>query len=261
LISAAGWRGAFMVLGGIGVLFSIFWFFAFRDDPEEHPMVSEKEIKHIHETRQQLDTTESASLLFGTILKSKQAWLAMGQYFCSNFVFFFCLTWLYPYVKTTYNLTSSEAAFWTALPWISGAFGNWISGWLVDRLLVAKGLIVSSRLPAMIGFALAAVGLLGSLQMDTAMGAVAFLTIAVLGADMTLSPSWSFCVDIGGRSAGAVSGTMNIAGNLGSFATTLAFPYLKEALGSTEPFFYISAGLCVIAIFCWMKANPKEKIS
>ena len=45
---------------------------------------------------------------------------------------------------------------------------------------------------------------------------------------MTLSPSWAFCIDIGGRNAGTVSGTMNMAGNLGAFVTLVAFPYVEE---------------------------------
>jgi len=261
LIEAAGWRGAFYILGGIGVVFSVFWFFAFRDDPIEHSLVSERETAYIHENRQQISKEKSDVLPFKAIIRSRQTWLAMGQYFCSNFTFFFCLSWLYPYVKETYNLTASEAGIWAAVPLVGGAVGNWFSGWLVDRLYVAKGLAFSRRIPALIGFSLAAIGLLFSLNMDTAAGAVCFLAIAVFGADMTLSPSWSFCVDIGGNSAGAVSGTMNMAGNLGSFVTVLAFPYLKEAFGSVSPFFYIGAGLNVLAIVIWLKMDSLKVLA
>ena len=33
----------------------------------------------------------------------------MAQYFCSNFTFFFCLTWLFPYLKGLYQLGLVEA--------------------------------------------------------------------------------------------------------------------------------------------------------
>ncbi len=87
--------------------------------------------------------------------------------------------------------------------------------------------------------------------MHDAMGAAVCLALAVFGADMTLSPSWSLCIDIGRRHAGAVSGTMNMAGNLGSFVTALAFPYLRAWTGSTELFFLIGAGLNLLAIVAW----------
>ncbi len=64
---------------------------------------------------------------------------------------------------------------------------------------------------------------------------------------MTLPPSWAFCIDIGGRHAGVVSGTMNMAGNVGSFVTSLAFPYLLAFTGSTTPFFLSGAVLNLAA--------------
>jgi ACS family glucarate transporter-like MFS transporter len=112
----------------------------------------------------------------------------------------------------------------------------------------------------MIGFSLAALGLLGSLQMETPLSAIIFLSIAIFGADMTLSPSWSFCVDIGGRYAGTVSGTMNMAGNIGSFVTALAFPYLKDWTGSATPFFVLGALLNILAIGLWLKMDPKKPL-
>ncbi|YCM42483.1 MFS transporter [Verrucomicrobiaceae bacterium 227] len=259
LIDLAGWRGAFYTLGGVGVGFAIFWYFVFRDDPADHPLVSDEETTHIHATRQQVSASSELPPSFGRILSSKQSWLAMGQYFCSNFTFFFCLTWLYPYVKETYHLTSTEAGMMAAIPLLGGAAGNWISGWLVDKLFTAKGLVLSRRVPAVVGFACATIGLLASQHMDSQFGAIAFLTLAVFGADMTLSPSWSFCVDIGGRAAGAVSGTMNMAGNLGAFVTTLAFPYLKSIFdGSVGPFFYIAAALNFVAIALWLMMDNRK---
>ena len=112
----------------------------------------------------------------------------------------------------------------------------------------------------MIGFVLAAAGLLMSLRMETAPAAVAWFTLAIFGADMTLSPSWSFCIDIGGKHAGAVSGTMNMAGNLGSAITALAFAYLPESSKGNEAFFYTAATLSGVAVICWLLAQPGRKI-
>ena len=77
---------------------------------------------------------------------------------------------------------------------------------------------------------------------------------------MILSPSWSTCMDIGGKSAGAVSGAMNMVGNLGAFTTALAFPYLHKFMGSHEPFFYLAAGLNIVAIFMWFRIRPDRSI-
>ena len=87
-----------------------------------------------------------------------------------------------------------------------------------------------------------------------------WLSVAIFGANMTLSPSWSFCLDIAGRHAGKVSGTMNMAGNLGSALVALAFPYLVEWTGGPTAFFYIGAALSSAAAVARLFADPTHKI-
>lgn len=260
LIESLGWRGAFFSLGGIGVFIAVLWYMLFRDDPVDHAMVPDAEKQEIADNRQKISGEDKPNIQFSQLMKSSRMWMTMIQYFCSNFTFFFCLGWLYPHVKETYNLTSSEAGILSALPLLGGAAGNWFSGWLVDKIYSKGHLVHSRRVPAIIGFILAAAGLAISVHMDSAAGAITFLTLAVFGADMTLSPSWSFCVDVGGKDAGAVSGTMNMAGNVGSFCTALAFPYLNAWFDSTVPFFYIGASLNAIAVIIWFRMRPDQPI-
>lgn len=63
-------------------------------------------------------------------------------------------------------------------------------------------------------------------------------------------------MDIGKANAGLVSGTMNMAGNVGAFATSIAFPYLLAWSGSSLPFFFLAALLNLSAIASWWVINP-----
>ena len=262
LITATGWRMSFLILGIIGIAWAGVWYWWFRNAPEEHPSISNDEKQYIFEFRQQAGDTQekAAALTFSTLFGTGNMWLAMMQYFASNFTFFFCLTWLLPHLKLKYELALIDAGFYASIPLIFGALGNYFSGWLVDKLYKQGTWTRSRRIPAMIGFGLAAVGLIGSVYMDNIIGAVLFLSVAIFGADMTLSPSWAFCIDIGKTSAGVVSGTMNMAGNIGSFITALAFPYLKAWTGSVTPFFLIGAGLNVVAVILWSRMNPEKSL-
>ena len=49
---------------------------------------------------------------------------------------------------------------------------------------------------------------------------------------MTVSPSWAFCIDLGGKKSGSVSGAMNMIGNFGSFVSASLFPVLYRWTGS-----------------------------
>src|SRR6185295_19616225 len=107
---------------------------------------------------------------------------------------------------------------------------------------------------------LAAVGVVASAAASGPLASVAWLRLAVFGVDMALAPSWSVCIDIGGRRAGLVSGTMNMAGNLGSFVTGLAFPYLAAWTGSHLPFFYVAAFLNGVAVLIWQFIDPRRSL-
>lgn len=97
-------------------------------------------------------------------------------------------------------------------------------------------------------------------RVDSITLAVLFMSIAVLGADMTLSPSWSFCIDIGKDNSGVVSGVMNMAGNIGAFVTIIAFPYLYKWTGSYVPFFFTCSALSLCAVVVWLLMKPQNAI-
>ncbi|MCB0633044.1 MAG: MFS transporter [Saprospiraceae bacterium] len=256
MIETYSWRFTFYSLGLIGIIWAAIWWHFFRDTPEEIIKLPERERSYILANRQQsFGKDSSASLHWKKLYRSKNMQSAVVQYFASNFTFFFALTWLFPYIKETYDLASMEAGWYSVAPFIAGAAGNWLGGIRVDSVY-RKGKWNASRIqPAVLGFALAAGGLIGSIFMSGPFGAVLMISIAILGADMTLPPSWALCVDIGKEQAGAVSGTMNMAGNIGSFLTALAFPYLTAWMGSTDYFFYMAAALNVVAIWMWWRVR------
>ena len=261
LVGAAGWRVSFYLLGSVGFIYAAAWWWWFRDLPEDHSSVSAAERAFIVERRAAVSKEAAASpLQFSTIARSADVWIAMGQYFASNFTFFFCLTWLFPYLQRTYGLQATQAGLLSSAPLIGGALGNWVGGTMVDVLYRHGRWRLSRQLPAVLGFLLAAAGLLGSLVADQMYAKVLLLAIAVFGADMTLPPSWAFCIDIGRNHAGTVSGMMNMAGNVGSFVTSLAFPYLLIWTGSPSPFFVIGATLNAGAALLWMRARPDRPI-
>jgi len=262
MIGRIGWRPTFLMLGGIGFAWALFWYLWFRDEPSDHPGISDAERELILSGRQSSgnDDAEKPRLTADALIRSRNMWLAMVQYICSNFTFFFAISWSFPYLKRTYALTDVEAGLYSAIPLLCGAVGNWVAGTTVDRIYRNGRWRLSRQLPAIVGFLLGAAGLIGTQYVDSALGYALFLSIAIFGADMTLSPSWAFCMDIGRHNAGAVSGTMNMAGNLAAFATTLAFPYLQQWTGSTTPFFMTAAALNVVAVAAWIMMRPERPL-
>jgi ACS family glucarate transporter-like MFS transporter len=194
------------------------------------------------------------------MLRSSSLWALSGQYFASNFTFFFCLTWLFPQLKERFDLTGFQAGLYASVPLLFGALGNWVSGIWVDRIYREGAWVRSRRLPAIIGFACSAIGLVGSVWAETPLPTCLWFSLSIFGADMTLAPSWAACMDIGKKHSGVLSGTMNMAGNIGAFITALAFPSLLAWTGSAVPFFYLAASLNLLAIFAWLAVNPTRTL-
>src|SRR5258705_4199030 len=93
LIATLGWKQAFVLLMTMGFVWAAAWWFWFRDEPAEQDEITAAELAHILATRQKqpASTEPITSLTAGRLLRSGNLWLMMGQYFASNFTFFFCL--------------------------------------------------------------------------------------------------------------------------------------------------------------------------
>ena len=94
-------------------------------------------------------------------------------------------------------------------------------------------------------------------------------SLAIFGVEMTLSSSWAFCMDIGGSRSGAVSGAMNMVGNLGAALSAVVFPYfvanvtipgIAETTGTANSFFAFAAVINVMAVVAWIFMNPRRQL-
>ena len=252
VMALLGWRGTFWTLAVVGIVLAAGWYGWFRNTPHEKTGVSRSELAYICAGR----PVETAAAHDGRSLWDANAVLLGVQYFASNFTFFIAFTWLLPYLQSRYALSPAEAGAYASVPLYFGAFGNWLSGSLVDAIY-RRGFQQRSRLlPAMAGFALGIAGLLATPAMSTPAGAIISFSLATLGVDMTLSPSWTTCQDLAGPRTGLLSGAMNMVGNVGSFVSSITFPVLLEATGSAGTYFYVAAALNLLAIGCWMGIHP-----
>ena len=267
LISIIGWRWTFVVNGIIGIIWATVWLIWFRDNPKDNKKINKAELDYIEQGRVS-DFTTTIRASFAEVFTSLNMSLAMVQYFASNVTFFISLTWLPSYIRNQWP-DDPNAIYYSAVPLIFAAFANWIAGSMVTGLFKKGYHVGSRRATAIVGFSLGVIGLILATQTKN----LDFLTtdksqlywfvfcfgLATFGVDMTLSPSWAFCNDIGGSNSGAVSGSMNMVGNIGAAMSAIIFPLmLNEQTGSANAFFVLAAGLNFVAIVTWFFMNPNR---
>ncbi len=268
VIQSIGWRMTFVANAILGLLWGVVWWFWYRDRPQDHPSVNHQEVEKIEKGIQEAEST-STKVPFIQVVTSSNVLLAMFQYAASNITFFISITWLQPYIIKRWG---DEFAYVASIPLLVGAIALWISGYLVTHLHQRGWPVLSRRLPAMVGYSIGAFGLLLSTQYseaETVWPLIICYSIAMFGVEMTLSPSWAFCMDIGGKRSGAVSGSMNMVGNLGAAVSAVVFPYcvaqvtvpyFAEKLGTASSFFVFAAGMNVLAVIAWLFMNPLRQL-
>jgi ACS family glucarate transporter-like MFS transporter len=267
LISVIGWRWTFVVNGIIGIIWATVWLLWFRDNPRDNKKINKAELDYIEQGRVS-DFTTTIRASFAEVFTSLNMSLAMLQYFASNVTFFISLTWLPSYIRSQWP-DDPHAIYYSAVPLIFAAFANWIAGSMVTGLFKKGYHVGSRRVTAIVGFSLGIIGLilatqtknLDFLSTDKAQlyWFVFCFGLATFGVDMTLSPSWAFCNDIGGGNSGAVSGSMNMVGNIGAALSAIMFPLLlNEKTGSANVFFVLAASLNLVAIVSWCFMNPNR---
>ena len=75
--------------------------------------------------------------------------------------------------------------------------------------------------------------------------------------DLVMPGAWGAAMDVGGKYAGTLSGSMNMMGNIGGAISPVAIGYiLRLNHNNWDLAFYISAGIYFMGVFCWMFLDP-----
>jgi len=87
-----------------------------------------------------------------------------------------------------------------------------------------------------------------------AMIAMGFASFAL---DLALPGCWSTCMDVGGRYAGTVSGSMNMMGNLGGVFGPIVIGHILLATNRDwHPIFVVSSVIYFLGGICWAFIDP-----
>jgi ACS family glucarate transporter-like MFS transporter len=254
LMGWAGWRTAFFVFGSFGVVWTVFWWRWFRDRPEDHPSVSAEELSAINAE----PVVQQRAVAWRDLMSVNLLMLCL-MYFCVIYGLYFYLTWLPTYFKEARGYTAEQAAGLSGMVLLTGGVASLAGGWLTDRLVKRYGLKVGRSVGA-VALPLAGLALItAALTSQPVMAAVCFALATAMG-DLSLSPSWSMCHDIGGDAAGRVSGAMNTFGNLGGALSPLVVGYALEWTGKWEAPLIAGGVVYIIGGLLTLLINPRRSI-
>jgi sugar phosphate permease len=251
-----GWRASFYVFGIVGVIWAVIWYWWYRDTPDAMPGVTEQEKGEIGFTARQ-----HHGLPWRKVLRSWNLWKIMLMYHTYCWGSFFYLSWMPVYLQSGRGFSEQEMKIYAMLPFVGGAIGNLFGGWLSDVFTRRFGLRIGRRLVGSAGLMLSGLCLLGTGITPDRYLAVAFLTFGYFSMDCMLPVAWSLCLDVGRNNAGAVTGAMNMAGQIGSFVSSVAFGVLVQWLGGRYDVPMIIFGcMLLLSAFIFTRVDPEEQL-
>jgi ACS family glucarate transporter-like MFS transporter len=258
-----GWRWSFWFSAFIGLLVGAIWYLAARDTPEEHGSVSATELARIQQGRS-LQAPSGVSrphrVPWSVILRSREVWAVTLSYFSYGYVAAIFFTWFYNYLTEERGLNLKGMAFYSSLPPIAMVVCSLLGGAINDKLSAVFGKRVGRCGLAAFALILASILLVLGSRAASAPSASVVLAGGAGALYLAQSSYWSVTADIAGRSAGSVSGFMNMGAQFGSAVTALLTPFIAVHVGWTYSFF-AAATLSAFGALAWLFVDPSRHLA
>jgi MFS family permease len=234
LLEAAGWRGLFIWLGAISLLWLIPWWIW-------GPSARSSEVSRAAE-----------SVPFLEILRHREAWGTFAGHFCGNYYWFFLLTWLPGYLVKArgYSLTGMAQTGGIAFAVVAAC--TVLAGWYSDRRIRHGATPTRVRKSIVVGGLLASTVILPVAVIENETLSLALLFAACGGFGVYVSNHWAITQTLSGaRAAGRWTSVQNGVGNLSGVAAPWLTGAVVERTGSFHLAFVVSAAVALAGAVFW----------
>lgn len=253
-----GWQAAFLVTGGLSLIFALIWFLRYRS-PDDHKRLSQAEAEHIQAS------TEATGVFarparWQEVVRTRGFWsIALPRFLAEpawqTFNFFIPL-----YLVAVWDFELKDLALWAWLPFLAADAGSLIGGLTAPALIRWFGvdLLSSRKLTVTIGAVLmigpACMGLATSPGMAIALFCIGGFAHQMLsGALLTLSADL-----FDRRAVGTATGMAGSIGWIGGALFTLIVGALAETVGYSPLFVMLALLDLVGATIVWMLLRDQK---
>ncbi len=260
LFSVMSWKLVFLVFGLIGLVWGYFFHRWYRDNPADHPSVNAAELALLQGAEE--TASGHGDVPWRKLVGSGSVWLLWSQYFLLSYPWYFYITWLPTWLQEGRGLTMTESAGYAIFPLLFGGFGSLFAGFLAKSFAIKIGSVDRARrIMGAIGFAGAAGFLLIVIQVKDPLWCMLAMGMASFSNDLVMPGAWGACMDIGGKYAGTVAGSMNMMGNFaGILAPAIGGFILARFNNDWDMFLYTMAAAYALGILIWPFINSTKPL-
>ena len=252
VMMTVGWRSAFYLLGALGVVWAVAWYWYYSDKGIEK---NEKIL-----TPKGMSEQSSLATTIPTFTSSFNFWLLCLMYFFYAFGSWFFFSWFPTFMELGRGFDKTELTYAVAVPFIMSMIGNIVGGHLTDRLTQKYGIKVGRKALGSTSLAVSAVCMFLAAFIPGKMAVFVFLSLCFGIFDLMLPSAWALCIDLGKQHAGTLSGAMNTAGNIGGFCCGILFGQLVQSSGNYNLPLYMIAVMLIVSAVLFAFINPEKPI-
>jgi MFS transporter, ACS family, D-galactonate transporter len=231
LMAQFGWRVFFVALGGLSLLWLIPWF-------RWMPRTTHAERKD----------ERADQVGIGEILSKRSAWFSAAALFCSNYFWYFLVTWLPAYLEGERHFPKSKMAVFGSMSYLAIAASTIVCGWVTDRLIARGGSPTKVRKTAAgLGLTLSTIIVAVVVVRDENL-AMALLVASCLAYGIFAPNLFAMTQTMAGpRAAGKWTGFQNGFGNLAGVAAPWVTGWVVQTTGQFYVAFLVAAMMAMTA--------------
>jgi MFS family permease len=244
-----GWRKTFLMLGMLGLVWGVAFWWWYRDDPPGRPAAGTPASGHAVE--------------WGKLVRARSLWALGAQWFCHYYGFYFYITWLPLYLYQARGLDLRHGSLAAGLPLLTAGLGSLVGGWALSALVLRLDSVARARrLLAYVAYGGAGILLVLFTWISEPVLALGVLSLSSFAAEFSGPISWTTAMDIGGEHVGTVSGFMNMLGHFGgSVAPAVMGLLLSSTRNGWNVAFWCSAAIYGLGAVCWTLIDPVTPLS
>jgi ACS family glucarate transporter-like MFS transporter len=260
LMEMLGWRESFLVTAPLAFVIAGVWWWYARDDPADHPRVSEQELDLINSDRPVPEQAVEEKAAWKRVLKNRDILLLTASYFCMNYVFYIFFNWFFIYLVDVREFEILEGGFYAAAPWMVGAVAASVGGLWCDRLCKRVGPRWGYRIPGVVGLSLVAGLLFLGATAENPYLAVVLLSLSFGCTQLTEGAYWAATISVAGKHASAAAGILNTGGNVVGGIGAVLVPITAEAFGWV-PALATGSVFAMLGVVLWLFVRADKPLA
>jgi MFS family permease len=254
LMTATSWRGSFIILGGVSLIWAVLWAFYYRNNPADHKDITAAELKTLPPARSSVRVAIPWGPLFLRMLP------VTVVYFCYGWALWLFLSWIPSYFEHGYNMKLKDSALFAASVFLAGVVGDALGGVISDMLLRRTGnLKLARRNMVAVCLTGALASLLPMLFVHDLVTSTICLASGFFFIELTIGPMWAIPMDIAPEYSGTASGLMNTGSALAAIVSPVVAGWLIDQTGNWDLPFLCTMGLLLVGIGLAFTMHPERR--